>query len=391
MNGHPRLTRRGGVTLVAGAVTFVLARGFGTPALATMGVGLLIVVLGAYAATALAAQGLAGSRTLRPDHPRAGDTVEIVARVAAPAHWRWLVRLLEWRVDPGGQTFGRGTLTRTPDGLRMVVDRARRGEHRLAPLRIGIGDTFGLTRAHRAADRSRTVVIPPRTVPSAATTSGLTGRRPGRSAVLGEDISSLESLREYVPGDPLSRVHWGQSAKRGRLHTKVFRPDDGGGRIGTVLLDCALDSQRDEEAFEVAVMAAASVMRAVDARRGGAASANLWLSGESTARPAAWAEAERRLAAVQRRGEVAPIARILAGVTRTLSPGYSLVVVTADADSEVIDMTSLARRSGIDVVLIRVGAPDDGLGAGAVVSVADEASLAQALVPGPGRGSLAHA
>ncbi|MCB0872414.1 MAG: DUF58 domain-containing protein [Actinobacteria bacterium] len=389
MPGGARITVRGWATLTAGVATFVLARGFGAPALATLGLGLTLVVVGALAATALGSAGVGATRIVRPAQPRATEPVEIEATLTGSARRRWMRALLQWDMAPGATTLGPGRLVRTGDGIRLRVPHARRGAHELRPIHLTIGDPFGLAVSRREADAARTLVVPPGTVPAAATIGELGGRRPGRLSLLGEDISNLESLREYAPGDPLSRVHWGQSAKRGRLHTKVFRPDDGGGRIGTVLLDRGPGSRPDADTFETAVVAAASITRAVDAMRGGAMPVNLWFSGDPGGRPTAWSDAERRLAAVERVADAPSIATVVRQAARTLSPGHAVVVVTGDPDPAVLDALAVARRAGIDAALVWIGVRSAPGGAwGPVISVPDAGALAAALAPARVRGAV---
>ena len=57
------------------------------------------------------------------------------------------------------------------------------------------------------------------------------------SAENAEDKACAVYDGDYQPGDPLSRVHWAQTAKRGRLQTKELRAPSGSGRTVVVLLD----------------------------------------------------------------------------------------------------------------------------------------------------------
>lgn len=68
---------------------------------------------------------------------------------------------------------------------------------------------------------------------------------------------TFHSLREYVLGDDLRRVHWRSTARSGRL--MVRRMIDVSLPTTTVVLDTSRDSYRDPEAFETAVDVAASV------------------------------------------------------------------------------------------------------------------------------------
>jgi hypothetical protein len=69
------------------------------------------------------------------------------------------------------------------------------------------------------------------------------------------------SVRDYVPGDPMNRIHWKNSAKLGRLQS--FMPHEGYGSRQGVVLDTSLQGYaglgalKPEDAFEDAVSAAA--------------------------------------------------------------------------------------------------------------------------------------
>lgn len=68
-------------------------------------------------------------------------------------------------------------------------------------------------------------------------------------------------VRDYVPGDPMNRIHWKNSAKLGRLQS--FMPHEGYGSRQGVVLDtllqgyAGLGALKPEDAFEDAVSAAA--------------------------------------------------------------------------------------------------------------------------------------
>jgi uncharacterized protein (DUF58 family) len=77
--------------------------------------------------------------------------------------------------------------------------------------------------------------------------------------VLGQGGEDFYTLREYVMGDDLRRVHWASTARRGEL---MVRQDEvpWQGRA-TVLLDARRDTT-SAESFELAVSAAASIVTA---------------------------------------------------------------------------------------------------------------------------------
>jgi uncharacterized protein (DUF58 family) len=79
-----------------------------------------------------------------------------------------------------------------------------------------------------------------------------------------EDPTRIAGVRDYLPGDPLSRVHWRATARTGELHSKLYEPSTIVG--ATILLDFHVTSHpKHHEPFrsELAVTAAASVANAV--------------------------------------------------------------------------------------------------------------------------------
>jgi uncharacterized protein (DUF58 family) len=85
-------------------------------------------------------------------------------------------------------------------------------------------------------------------------------REGGGAETVLEGSVTFHRLREYVPGDDLRRVHWRSSARMNTLMVRqnvdVTRPD------ATVALVTARGSYEDEELFEQAIEAAASVLAA---------------------------------------------------------------------------------------------------------------------------------
>lgn len=113
-------------------------------------------------------------------------------------------------------------LIRTPTAVR--------GRHRIGPLEIGSGDLFGIFHSRHTIAQSYRVLVYPRMeeVPLDPFVMGpLVGkrvRRPSRLAV----SQSVVSIRDYQPGDSLSKISWKATARTGRLMSKEFEPDPAG-------------------------------------------------------------------------------------------------------------------------------------------------------------------
>jgi uncharacterized protein (DUF58 family) len=150
--------------------------------------------------------------------------------------------------------------------LNYQIEFKLRGYYQLGPLVLESGDLFGLHRRYRVGTEPHFVLVYPKVVPLEG--YELATRRPiGEVRLthrLFEDPTRIAGVRQYQAGDPLSRVHWGATARTGLLHSKVYEPSTIAG--ATLLLDFhqAGYPQRGEPVrSELAVTTAASLAHAV--------------------------------------------------------------------------------------------------------------------------------
>ena len=155
-----------------------------------------------------------------------------------------------------------------------------RGRTTVGPVTIRVEDPFGLLRIDRPVVAPDEVVVVPSSTPlSAVDTGALAGAVSADEGRVGQGGSADDSeLRPYRPGDPIRRVHWAQSARRGELHvrqTTQAQPPE-----AVIALDVRRESYQQlgrddlaelsdlggDAAFEHAVVVAASVARALAAR-----------------------------------------------------------------------------------------------------------------------------
>ena len=103
----------------------------------------------------------------------------------------------------------------------------RRGAFPLGPTTLTSGDPFGLFPVHREVPISGTLVVLPMTVviPTFPPPPGIL---PGGKAIRQKTMDvtpHAAGIREYVPGDPMKRIHWPSTARRGRFMVKEFEQD----------------------------------------------------------------------------------------------------------------------------------------------------------------------
>lgn len=221
-----RLTVRGIGLLAAGAVLAIVAASVDALSLARMSVLLLALVAMAVIAVLLSRRRTSRMRLQRrvdPVRPVVGEPATVHLRVASGGLGPWS-RLRERAPSD---------LKRSPvqagggdrEAWHYRIRPGRRGFHRLGPATVLHTDPLGLVRWPVQADTSTSLLVWPR---SAVLAESLPLQELGGSqaSTVGLPERSVEDLtvREYVPGDDIGRVHWRSSARRGELMVRSDEP-----------------------------------------------------------------------------------------------------------------------------------------------------------------------
>lgn len=258
------ITRAGWLTLGGAAAVAGAGRTLGLVELHVLAAAGFLAVATAVLRVAVVRPGIAVRRTVRPARVHVGTPARVELDVTAPGPRRSPVLFL---YDPIGDRAGaRLRLAPLAPGARTSaayrLPTRQRGEVAVGPLQVEVTDPLGLARRRQpGAEQVRLVVLPHvdhvAPLPRPAGSQPLSGHegRPGA----GHAGDEFHSLRPYVVGDDLRRVHWPMSARHDDL---VVRVDDEPrqGRT-TVVLD--LDPPgTGPEAFERMVSAAASIAAA---------------------------------------------------------------------------------------------------------------------------------
>lgn len=147
-------------------------------------------------------------------------------------------------------------------GYRLPT--GRRGRLAVGPLAVEVVDPFGLARRRSPGPGIEEITVLPAIEPLAGVAVGTGRHEPlaGASsrAVATTGLEDLATLRPYVAGDDLRRVHWPSSARADDL--LVRRDEERWQGHLTVVLDADADAM-PVDAFEQAVSAAASLVHAV--------------------------------------------------------------------------------------------------------------------------------
>ncbi len=189
---------------------------------------LLLLFAGLLALTSL--RGVQLERRARSLRAAVGDVFEEHYEIANNS------RTLKFWLEVANETtmpFARGSRVLTlipPRQKRSYTARTwltARGGFRLGPTRISSGDPFGIFRVSRVFPASESLVVLPMLFNVASFLSP-PGLLPGGQVIRrkSQDVTPhAAGVREYVPGDPLKRIHWPTSIRRDRLMVKEFEQD----------------------------------------------------------------------------------------------------------------------------------------------------------------------
>ncbi len=177
--------------------------------------------------TLLLARRLSIRREMRYGWAQVGDTLQerytLYNDGRLPAAW---LEVQDHSNIPGYQT-GHVTSVRGSEilGWRTEGICTRRGLFSLGPTSLRSGDPFGLFSAEIHQPDSAVLLVLPPVLPLPAIQIAA-GRLAGEGKLLRrtalETTVSVETVREYVHGDPVRAIHWGTSARRGKLFVRQF-------------------------------------------------------------------------------------------------------------------------------------------------------------------------
>ncbi|MGC4747574.1 DUF58 domain-containing protein [Micromonospora sp. DT201] len=259
------ITARGVGLLVAAIVLLGAGFRFAYPELTLLGAAAGAAV--GYAALVAAWRPrLTVTRRADPDRVARGEPASMTLTVRNTGRLRSANLLAEDRC--GERTVPVPVLRLRPGRdteVRYDVPTHRRGVVPVGPLRVTRRDPLGLVALARPYGAAVPVWVHPRIHPLTAVPRGSGRSLDGRVDGVPHGSITFDSLREYVVGDELRRVHWRTSARVGELMVRE-NVDTSLPRL-VVLLDnrAAAHPQRAggvAESFESACEAAASIVTA---------------------------------------------------------------------------------------------------------------------------------
>ncbi|MET7962770.1 DUF58 domain-containing protein [Micromonospora zamorensis] len=259
------ITARGVGLLVAAVVLLGVGFRFAYPELTLLGAAAGAAV--GYAALVAAWRPrLTVTRLADPDRVARGEPASMTLTVRNAGRLRSANLLAEDRC--GDRSVPVPVLRLRPGRdteVRYDVPTHRRGVVPVGPLRVTRRDPLGLVALARPYGATVPVWVYPRVHPLTAVPTGAGRSLDGRVDGVPHGSITFDSLREYVVGDELRRVHWRTSARVGELMVRE-NVDTSLPRL-VVLLDNRATAHSERvggvvESFESACEAAASIVTA---------------------------------------------------------------------------------------------------------------------------------
>ena len=260
-------TARGWLVAALSVALLAAGRVFGAGPVEQLGFALLALVFVALAVVRLGRHDLVVERRLTPARVPASQPVTSEIRIGNEGRGSAPLLLLEDRLPPGLSGSARLAVHGVePGGTRstsFTLRATRRGRYDVGPLEISFVDPFGLARVRWGALGVSSFLVhpsieplsPPRDQGEHRSIASAARKQP--TGAQGEDFYTL---REYVEGDDLRKIHWASTAKRNRY---MIRQDETPWHTrATIVLDDRAGAHEGfghSWSFERAVDAAASI------------------------------------------------------------------------------------------------------------------------------------
>lgn len=258
------LTRQGWLLGIGAIILGVGGRVLGLVELIALGVVAAALLIGCLILVRSSRLELSVGRVLHPSRVHVGSPSRVELTVRNQR--KRATPVLRLRDDVSG-TRGADLLVpplapneRTVAAYRLPTD--RRGLVRVGPLKVVVGDPFGLATVATVGAPAVQLTVLPRVediepLPRTSGPDPQAGVR--RMNAVGRHGDEFYALRPYTVGDDLRRVHWPSSARTDDL--MVRQNEEPWQHRTTVLLDVRT-SAHDDDSLELAVSVAASVIMA---------------------------------------------------------------------------------------------------------------------------------
>lgn len=217
--------------LIAIAVSWVLAFNSGRELTFNLAYLLTAVLLLSYGWAKLSLRGIGVRRLTRTQRSQVGQFAEEQFEITNRSRWPklWLEledhSTLPWHV--GASRVVSSLLRNGTQRWQVKTLCTQRGRFRLGPITLHTGDPLGLFAEEQELERTSFLTVYPLTVeinsfePSVSDLSGGEARHRRTQQI----TSNVHTVRDYVHGDSLNRIHWPSSVRTQRLMSKEFELD----------------------------------------------------------------------------------------------------------------------------------------------------------------------
>jgi len=306
-------------------------------------------------------QGLRAGYFVVNPRTQVGETLEAVYRVDNDTRWSkpW-VELSNESTLPAplpGRVIGVGA--RASRQWLAKVTLLRRGSYRLGALRVRTGDPFGLFTSEMVVGKPTWIVVFPKVhalphwrLPPSPVDGSTPSRRRYEAAT-----PLVSTVRPYVYGDAINRIHWLSSVRHGELHVKEFDLEQAADLWLLLDLERGAHAGPPENAsVEAAVSAAASIaVHTLGENR--AVGITVSARRQQHLTPDRGTRVEQKilnlLANVQADG-TQPLAEVVMGTLPQLRRGMTLCIVTGSTNREWVRALASLRRRGIGTIVVLV-------------------------------------
>jgi uncharacterized protein (DUF58 family) len=188
-----------------------------------------LLLLLSYVWARLGIHGIEGQINQPAKHCQVGDSFDVEAVISNVSLLpKLLIKVRENTNLPGhSNQLAINLRPRESYSWQTNVHCQLRGQYRLGSLTVEVADPFGLFPAHRELGESQSLLVYPATceLPHFWITSYVEPGSGQNFWLTTEPNPVVSRVREYVPGDSLSRIHWRSTAHVGKLIVKDFDLD----------------------------------------------------------------------------------------------------------------------------------------------------------------------
>jgi hypothetical protein len=206
------------------------------------------------------------TRNIDPARVQAGEPTQVSLHIentsAVPTGRLLAEDVLPRRLSPTQPRFFVRLGAHAGRDVTYTLAPALRGRYRIGPLTLRVGDPFGMSEVVRAFPGTEDLVVIPviEQLPQVLLGGEWTGGDDGHPSSIRTAGEDDIGIREYQRGDPLHRINWRATARRGEL--MVRQEEQPRQSRATLLLDGRWNAHRGEglgSSLEWAVSAAGSL------------------------------------------------------------------------------------------------------------------------------------